>query len=102
VWLRGNKPFVPVAGTAHLDLPREMRGLTSSNRGWVGFIDNPFSNPDSRSASMPAAFLLSERKTGPCSTDEPDGARKCEKLGSLQLRIDRIFNLGFVKLASPR
>jgi hypothetical protein len=53
----GNCPFVPASElriVIYLDRKVFLAFLTGV---WVGFINNPFSNPASRSARMPAAFF---------------------------------------------
>jgi hypothetical protein len=46
-------------GTAHLDLRQAWRVLSSASPGLgLSLVNNQFSNPASRSAQMPAAFLM--------------------------------------------
>jgi hypothetical protein len=58
VWLRSNNSFVPAVGTAHLDLRLTIRGLSSLNRGWVGFHKQSIFEPGQPQCAMPAAFFL--------------------------------------------
>jgi hypothetical protein len=58
----GNCPFVPASElriVIYLDRKVFLAFLTGV---WVGFINNPFSNPASRSARMPAAFFSAQNR----------------------------------------
>jgi hypothetical protein len=58
LWPTRNKTFVPASELRiSIYVWRNVR-LNYAHRGWVGFINNQFSNPASRSASMPAAFCF--------------------------------------------
>jgi hypothetical protein len=58
VWLRSNKTFVPALGTAHFDLRLARCGLSSLNRGWVGFHKQTIFEPGQPQRAMPAAFFF--------------------------------------------
>jgi hypothetical protein len=45
-------------GTTLFDLRLAICGLSSANRGWVGFLNNHFSNPASRSAQRMRLFSV--------------------------------------------
>jgi hypothetical protein len=58
VWLRSNKTFVPALGTAYFDLRLARCGLSSLNRGWVGFHKQTIFEPGQPQRAMPAAFFF--------------------------------------------
>jgi hypothetical protein len=45
LWRRSNNSLVPWSGTAHFNLRQALCGLSSANRGWVGFLKHSIFEP---------------------------------------------------------
>lgn len=57
LWRRSNNSLVPWSGTAHFNLHQAVFGLSSANRGWVGFLKHSIFEPGDRRARMLCGFF---------------------------------------------
>jgi hypothetical protein len=58
LWRRSNNSLVPWFGTAHFSLRQGLRGLSSANRGWVGFLKHSIFEPGEPQSAKLCGFLL--------------------------------------------